>query len=479
MSSKVPKPLRDVEIDFDINNDKCINCKDKPCLESCPINSIYLDSDDGLVKIDENCFGCVLCRNSCPYDAIEIDRKLAEPIRENVPNINKKLCRACGACVQACKSGAIHLRSTGGEEMHSEIDEDKCIRCGYCYRVCPTDSIKYGHILPKAIKEGRTVVINDKECIGCMTCLRVCPSKGAIEVAKTNKLPYINPSYCARCEECLKACPPEAIHYSTREEAYESFNTIRTLEIAHEIIEKDNKRLSKDIPKMDSVLIDLLEELNERYQFEDYDFKNTKNIFDVSKEEEFGKLELFTCTNCKSIVVNITNLLADKLAELFDKNLNIDDVVDIIEFFPPISSINVVEDNCVGCGLCVDVCPTNSIDLEMPAPIKIQDSCIFCGKCAEVCSFEAIRLEEKFFTNRNHEIFFIKRDLRGQRKGTFSVLDYACQLCGVCAKNCPTGALSVDGRIIVDQDKCISCRHCETLCPVNAIKILTVWQFID
>ena len=33
MSSKIPKPLRDVEIDFDINNDKCIFCKYKHCRE--------------------------------------------------------------------------------------------------------------------------------------------------------------------------------------------------------------------------------------------------------------------------------------------------------------------------------------------------------------------------------------------------------------------------------------------------------------
>ncbi|MCQ2977470.1 MAG: 4Fe-4S binding protein, partial [archaeon] len=199
----------------------------------------------------------------------------------------------------------------------------------------------------------------------------------------------------------------------------------------------------------------------------------------VSNEDEFGKLELFTCTNCKSIVVEVTNLLNDKLAKSFDKKLDIEEIVDILEFFPPITSIHVEEYNCVGCGLCLEVCPNSSIDLELPSSIHIKDSCVFCGKCAQICNFEAIRLEEKFFTNRNHEIFFIKRDLRGQRKGTFSVLDYACQLCGVCVKNCPTDALTEDGRIIVDQDKCISCRNCETLCPVNAIKISTVWQFND
>ena len=105
----IPKPLREVHIEYEIDDEKCIHCRDKPCLKACPIDSVYLDPDTKFIKLDENCFGCVLCTNACPYDAIHIKKTLSEPIRENVPNINKKLCRACGACVNACKSGAIHL----------------------------------------------------------------------------------------------------------------------------------------------------------------------------------------------------------------------------------------------------------------------------------------------------------------------------------------------------------------------------------
>ena len=138
----IPRPLRDVHIEYEIDNEKCLNCIDKPCLNVCPIDAVYQDENTKFIKLDEHCFGCVLCTNACPYDAIHIKKTLADPIRENIPNINKKLCRACGACVNACKSGAIHLRSSGGEEVHSEIDEDKCIRCGYCFRHCPTDAEK-------------------------------------------------------------------------------------------------------------------------------------------------------------------------------------------------------------------------------------------------------------------------------------------------------------------------------------------------
>ena len=115
--------------------------------------------------------------------------------------------------MHASQERSTHLRSTGSDDMHSEIDEDKCVRCGYCFRACPTDAIKYGEILPKTIREGKTLCIDQDFCIGCMTCTRVCRSKGAINVGHTNKLPYIDPSYCARCNECLDSCPTYAIEY--------------------------------------------------------------------------------------------------------------------------------------------------------------------------------------------------------------------------------------------------------------------------
>ena len=98
---------------------------------------------------------------------------------------------------------------------------------------------------------------------------------------------------------------------------------------------------------------------------------------------------------------------------------------------------------------------------------------------SEVCAFDAFYIEEKFFTNRNHEIFYIKRDLKGQRNGKINIRHDQCQLCGVCTKNCPVDVLDiVDDEVVVNQEDCISCRNCETICPVNAIKMTTIWTFL-
>lgn len=52
--------------------------------------------------------------------------------------------------------------------------------------------------------------------------------------------------------------------------------------------------------------------------------------------------------------------------------------------------------NCIGCGACVNVCPTEALTMadhpEASAPVRIitkrHDTCIFCGNCQENCTTE-------------------------------------------------------------------------------------------
>jgi len=59
------------------------------------------------------------------------------------------------------------------------------------------------------------------------------------------------------------------------------------------------------------------------------------------------------------------------------------------------SGIKVNSDKCVGCGLCLKVCPMAAIELkDMKAVIDL-DKCNLCGACIDSCTFSAIKIERK------------------------------------------------------------------------------------
>jgi ferredoxin len=52
-------------------------------------------------------------------------------------------------------------------------------------------------------------------------------------------------------------------------------------------------------------------------------------------------------------------------------------------------------EECSGCGICIDVCPNEVLDLvdDIAQPIN-EGSCDGCGTCAEECPMGAIEISE-------------------------------------------------------------------------------------
>lgn len=66
--------------------------------------------------IEEQCSGCRICNNLCPYSAISfIDEK-------KISYINDMLCKGCGTCVAACPSSVITGKGFTDKQLMAEIE---------------------------------------------------------------------------------------------------------------------------------------------------------------------------------------------------------------------------------------------------------------------------------------------------------------------------------------------------------------------
>ena len=48
------------------------------------------------------------------------------------------------------------------------------------------------------------------------------------------------------------------------------------------------------------------------------------------------------------------------------------------------------QDECTGCSECVEVCPSEALELIDDVAVVHADKCDGCGECAETCTAEAI-----------------------------------------------------------------------------------------
>ncbi|NLX54326.1 MAG: CoB--CoM heterodisulfide reductase iron-sulfur subunit A family protein [Planctomycetaceae bacterium] len=65
---------------------------------------------------EEDCSGCRICNNMCPYNAIEFDETRA------VSRVITALCKGCGTCVSACPAGVIEGAHFNNSQIFAEIE---------------------------------------------------------------------------------------------------------------------------------------------------------------------------------------------------------------------------------------------------------------------------------------------------------------------------------------------------------------------
>lgn len=66
----------------------------------------------------------------------------------------------------------------------------------------------------------------------------------------------------------------------------------------------------------------------------------------------------------------------------------------MIAYLKNVSTIAVDESACIGCGLCIEVCPRGVLAMAgQTAAIVDRDACIECGACARNCPAGAASVE--------------------------------------------------------------------------------------
>lgn len=119
---------------------------------------------------EQGCVGCGACVAACKFGAVSIND-------HGVAVVDRELCRGCSMCMRKCPRGVIEMVSpdrpirvrcinaSPGKESRAKCAVS-CVACGACVRVCPADAI---HL------DGYHAAIDYELCFACGMCATKCP----------------------------------------------------------------------------------------------------------------------------------------------------------------------------------------------------------------------------------------------------------------------------------------------------------------
>ncbi len=128
--------------------------------------------------------------------------------------------------------------------------------------------------------------------------------------------------------------------------------------------------------------------------------------------------------------------------------------------------------SCLGFGDCVEVCPFDAMEVTDGLVTINAAKCTGCGVCVKSCPRSSLELIP---TRARVAVFCATQD---KMRAVMDVCEVGCINCGKCIKACPAKAIAnVDGRIDVDQQKCLSfgpdcAEACVTGCPRNILRVI-------
>lgn len=200
------------------------------CVRNCPFDAIHINKELGIAEVDpDKCQACGKCVAACPKEVLALQpmkQKVAIKCRamekgKLVMENCKHGCIGCGKCEKTCKFGAITIVNN-----LPVIDYTKCRSCMMCAEACPTDALwaDFDNRLKADIDENM--------CVGCTKCKRVCQFESIIGELKH---PHMILDACTGCGICAENCPKKAITMKVRDHVRDANSKAGTSEATDEI----------------------------------------------------------------------------------------------------------------------------------------------------------------------------------------------------------------------------------------------------
>lgn len=127
----------------------------------------------------------------------------------------------------------------------------------------------------------------------------------------------------------------------------------------------------------------------------------------------------------------------------------------------------VCDFGCLGGGTCEKSCLYGAISINDCLAQTDKALCEACGVCIKKCPKHLIELVPKTAK------VFVACSSECKGKEVTAACTVGCIGCGICAKFCTEGAISmVNNHPVIDYDKCLGCLVCVAKCPRKCIKTL-------
>ncbi len=89
----------------------CHQCGNAPCQKACPVDAIVTNDQGIVLVVKENCIGCRVCVDACPFGAMAFDENTALAMNCDVC-VHRLAAGKQPACVSVCDTRCISVTGT-------------------------------------------------------------------------------------------------------------------------------------------------------------------------------------------------------------------------------------------------------------------------------------------------------------------------------------------------------------------------------